>query len=147
MDFSHRDKCTQMSSTHLILITILGWGIGSFFYKTANNNIHPMMVSIIVTSFYVVWDICAFTFIPFNKAVNSTGIIYTLLGAFFMGIGSLTYFFALRDGQAGSTTVLTALYPAVTLILASIFLKETITIKSGIGIALAITSFLLLSSK
>lgn len=137
----------KMSSTHLILITILGWGIGSFFYKTANNNLHPMMVSIIVTSFYVVWDICAITFIPFNKTVNSTGIIYTLLGAFFMGIGSLTYFFALRNGQAGSTTALTGLYPAVTLILASFFLKETITIKSGIGIALAITSFLLLSSK
>lgn len=136
-----------MSPTYLILITILGWGIGSYFYKTANSNIHPMMVSIIVTSFYVVWDACAFAFIPFSKTVNSTGIVYTLLGAFFMGAGSLAYFFALRNGQVGSTTVLTALYPAVTVILASLFLKETITFKSGIGIALALTSFLLLSSK
>lgn len=136
-----------MSPTHLILITILGWGIGSYFYKTANSNIHPMMVSIIVTAFYVLWDTFAFAVIPFNKTINSTGIIYTLLGAFFMGAGSLAYFFALRDGQAGTTTVLTALYPAVTVILAAIFLKEPLTIKSGIGIALALASFFLLSSK
>ena len=136
-----------MPSTYLVLITILGWGIGSYFYKTANSNIHPMMVSIIVTAFYVVWDTSAFLFIPFNKTINSTGVLYTLLGAFFMGGGSLAYFFALRNGQAGSTTVLTSMYPAVTVILAAIFLKESIGIKHGIGIALALTSFLLLSSK
>lgn len=136
-----------MTPSYLILITILGWGIGSYFYKTANTNMHPMMVSIVVTAFYVLWDSFAFFAIPFNKTINSTGIIYTLLGAFFMGAGSLAYFFALRNGQAGSTTVLTALYPAVTVILAALFLKETISIKSGIGIGLALVSFLLLSSK
>jgi transporter family protein len=94
-----------------------------------------------------VWDISAFLFIPFSKNINSTGIIYTLLGALFMGVGSLAYFYALRNGPAGSTTVLTSMYPAVTLILASVFLKESFSFKQGIGIALALIAFVLVGSK
>lgn len=64
-----------------------------------------------------------------------------------MCAGSMGYFYALRGGNAGTTTVLTSLYPAVTLILASIFLKESISFKHGIGIALALIAFILLGTK
>jgi transporter family protein len=136
-----------MSSTYLIIIAILGWGIGSLFYKTANDNIHPIMVSTIVTAVYIIITPIPFLFMNFDRSVNSTGLIYSILGGLFMCAGSMGYFYALRGGGAGSTTVLTSLYPAVTLILASIFLKETINFKHGVGIALALIAFILLGSK
>lgn len=136
-----------MSSTHLIVLSIIGWGVGSLLYKVANDNIHPLMVSIIVTSVFVVLDIITLAFIPFDRTLNSTGIIYSILGGLCMCAGSLGYFFALRGGNAGSTTVLTSLYPAVTLILAAFFLKENITFKHGIGMAFAMAAIILMSSK
>jgi transporter family protein len=57
------------------------------------------------------------------------------------------YFYALRQGSAGSITVLTSLYPAVTLLLSMIFMGETINFKQGIGCALALIAFVLLGSK
>ena len=137
-----------MSTQTLICLTILGWGIGSLFYKIANDNMHPLMISVMITCVYFVLDIILFVFVPFNKTVNSTGLLFTILGALLMCVGSLGYFYALKGGgSAGATTVLTSLYPALTVILSAIFLKETFTIKHGIGIALALASFILMGMK
>jgi len=137
-----------MSPTQLAMLSILGWGIGSLFYKVANDNIHPLMVSIVVTGVYVVLDIITLTFIPFNRSINSTGLLYSILGAVFMCIGSLGYFYALRGGgSVGTTTVLTSLYPAVTLVLAYFFMREAVSLKQGIGIIFAIIAFILLGLK
>lgn len=136
-----------MSSTYLIVLSIIGWGVGSLLYKVANDNIHPLMVSIIVTSVFVVLDIITLAFIPFDRTLNSTGVTYSILGGLCMCAGSLGYFFALRGGNAGSTTVLTSLYPAITLILAAVFLKENITFKHGVGMVFAMAAIVLMSSK
>ena len=137
-----------MSSTYLIILAILGWGVGSLFYKVANDNIHPMMISIIVTGVYVVLDSLMLAFVPFNKSVNTTGLVFTILGGICMAVGSLGYFYALKGGgSAGTTTVLTSLYPALTILLSAIFLKETFTIKHGIGIVFALIAFALMGSK
>lgn len=109
---------------------------------------HPLMISVCITGVYFVLDILLLAFIPFNRTVNNTGLLFTVLGALLMCVGSLAYFYALKGGgMAGATTVLTSLYPALTVILSAIFLKETLTIKHGIGIALALVSFILMSSK
>jgi transporter family protein len=136
-----------MSSTYLILFSIFGWGIGSLFYKTANDNAHPIMVSTIVTAVYIVLTPIPFFFMKFDHSVNSTGLIYSILGGLCMCVGSMGYFYALRQGSAGSITVLTSLYPAVTLLLSMIFMGETINFKQGIGCALALIAFVLLGSK
>jgi len=69
------------------------------------------------------------------------------LGGAFMCVGSMGYFFALRSGGAGEITTVCALYPALTLMLSCLFMGETMTLKKGIGIALALASVLVLSRK
>lgn len=130
-----------------ILLTILGWGIGSFFYKIANDNIHPMMVSSIVTGLFIVLTPLAYLFFRFDTKVNTVGVVTALIGGAFMCIGSMGYFFALKGGHAGVVTTLTALYPALTLTLSMIFLGEHLNYKQGIGIVLALVSFIFLSLK
>jgi bacterial/archaeal transporter family protein len=135
-----------MSLPYLIILTILGWGVGSLFYKTANDNMHPIMVSAVVTIVYVILTPFSFL-IKFDKTINTIGIVYSILGGLIMGLGSLAYFFALKKGEAGEITTVTALYPALTLGLSMLFLGEDLTWRKGVGILLALVSVLVLSWK
>lgn len=136
-----------MSTSLLVIITIFGWGIGAVFYKLANNNIHPVMVDIVST--ITVVGILPFLFLltSFPKDLNPPGIVYSALGGLSMGIGGLAYFFALRRGEAGEVTTITALYPAITLVASILFLHEGMSIRKSVGVGLALISFFILSQK
>jgi transporter family protein len=137
-----------MRPEFFIAASIFGWGIGSFLYKLANNTLHPLMVSSIGLCLYIVLMPCIWLTVKFDHSVTLGGVLYTLAGSLAMCIGTLGFSYALRSGGAvGQTTILTALYPALTLVLSMIFLGESLTIKTGIGIVLALTSFVLLSIK
>lgn len=131
----------------LIAVTIVAWGIGSFFYKIANDNIHPIMVSTIVTAVYIILTPITYFFYKFPKDINTPGVVFSVLGGTCMAAGSIAYFFALKKGGAGEITTVTALYPALTLMMSMLMLKETISIRQGIGVALALISFVLLGLK
>lgn len=60
----------KMSLTYLIALAILGWGVGSIFYKVANDAIHPLMVSTIITIVYATITPIAFITNKFNKTIN-----------------------------------------------------------------------------
>lgn len=136
-----------MSPTYLIALAIIGWGVGSLFYKVANDAIHPLMVSTIVTMVYIILTPIAFLTNKFDKTLNTTGIVFSILGGLAMGLGSIGYSFALKRGGAGEITSVCALYPALTLTLSLLFLNEEMTWRKGIGIGLALISVIVLTSK
>lgn len=134
-----------MSLSYLLLISILGWGIGSFCYKGANNNMHPIMVSTVATIIYSILIPIYFLLLKFNYNINIKGLIYCFMGTLCMCAGSMSYFYAIRNGAVGQITALTALYPSVTFLLSYMFMGEPITIKKMIGIILAFISAYFLS--
>jgi uncharacterized membrane protein len=136
-----------MSLTYLIILTILGWGIGSFFYKPANDQMHPFMVTTIATCMYVIITPITFFFVKFDKTVTVPGVTCALLGAIMMGIGSIAYYFAIKKGGVGEIAAVTSLYPALTLTLSMIFFHEEMTWRKGLGIGLALISAVVLSWK
>jgi bacterial/archaeal transporter family protein len=136
-----------MNTQYLIAITIFGWGVGSLFYKVANDNIHPIMVSAVVTCVYILVTPVTFLVYKFPKDLNHTGVLFSVLAGLSMAVGSLAYFYALKRGGAGEVTTVTALYPALTLGLSMFFLSEELTWRKGIGILLAIASFIILGFK
>jgi transporter family protein len=136
-----------MSPQYLILISILGYGIGSLFFKVANDQMHPLMVSACVTITYVILTPLAFLLLNFDKTVTPSGAAFAVLGGVTMCVGTMGYFFALRSGGAGEVTTMVALYPALTLILSCLFMGETMNLKKGIGVALALASVFILSRK
>lgn len=136
-----------MSNNLLILITIVCWGVGSFFYKLANDNIHPMMVSAVVTLLYLVLIPVGMIVFKISPSINWNGFMYAAIGGLGMCLGSLAYFFALQKGEVGLITASTAVYPALTLMLGAIFLREGITVTKIVGCLLALCSVYLLSLK
>jgi transporter family protein len=136
-----------MSNFFLILITIVCWGVGSLFYKIANDSIHPMMVSACVTALYVIMIPIGLVVFKVPISLNYNGIVYGVLGGLCMCLGSLAYFFALQKGTAGAVTASTAIYPALTLVLSAFILKEDITWYKVIGCFFALVSVFLLSIK
>jgi drug/metabolite transporter (DMT)-like permease len=137
-----------MRPEFFIIASILGWGVGSFFYKFANQILHPIMVSSVALCLYAVLLPVVWITTKFDHTITTGGVIYTVVGSLFMCVGTLGFSYALRSGApVGQTTILCALYPALTLTLSMIFLGEILTIKKGIGIILALISFALLSIK
>lgn len=137
-----------MKTEYLILASILGWGAGSLFYKLANDNMHPIMVSTIITAVYVIVTPFAFLFLKFDTSLNALGVLWAALGAIAMCVGSMGYFYALKaGGGAGEITTLTSLYPALTLLLSWLFLGEALTLRKTIGITLAFASIVVFSWK
>lgn len=132
----------------LIIISIICWGAGSFFYKLANDNLHPILVSSLVSALYIFLiplGIMVFK-VPLNY--NFNGIVFGILGGLATCAASLSYFFILRNGgEVGTVTAMTSLFPAVTLILSVIFLKEQLSWYKIIGCLLALVSIYILSLK
>jgi bacterial/archaeal transporter family protein len=137
-----------MKTEYYVLASIFGWGIGSFLYKNASASVHPIITSTIAMGLYIILLPLVWFIIKFDHTITANGIIYSLLGALCMCIATLSFSYALYSGgAAGKMTILCSLYPALTLLLSMFFLKETINIKQGIGIVLALISFALMSLK
>ncbi len=62
-----------------------------------------------------------------------------------MAVGLLLFLEALSKGPATVVVPLTALYPAVTVVLSRLFLKEALTWRHLVGLALALAAAWLLS--
>jgi transporter family protein len=71
----------------------------------------------------------------------SLALIAGLLGS----IGGLCFVHSVSRGKASVVITMTALYPLVTIILSFFFLRETITLKQGIGIVFALLAMLFLA--
>ena len=106
------------------------------------------MISTVVLLTDVPLLILGFVFLKFDKTVTPMGAFYSALVGILMTVGTLGFSYALKaGGDVGKTSVVTALYPAVTLLMSMAFLKETLSIKQGVGIILALISVALLAIK
>jgi len=79
--------------------------------------------------------------------VNSQGFHYALVGGTAGSLALIAFYSALGVGKASVVVPLTALYPAVTLVLSRLLLKEEITMSQSLGIAFALIAILLISTE
>jgi transporter family protein len=138
----------MINNNTLITIIIFAWGTGAIFTKMASDQLHPMMIAVVSTLLYIFVEIpIALVIFKINTHVTVSGIVYALLSALLMSIGSITYFFALQKGGAAEVTSVTSLYPVLTLVLAYLFLSEEMSLRKVIGCLLAVASIILITKK
>lgn len=128
-------------------MSLFSWGVGSFVAKMATNRIGERSVF---------WDLIGYApailiycMMVFNwkDVVNSDklGIGLAILAGALGSVGLVTFYVLLTRKGAATAVPLTALYPALTAILAFIFLHEKLTIVNSVGIVLSVIALYLLS--
>ncbi len=131
----------------LAILSLIGWGVGSFIAKLATNRIGEKTVF---------WDLAGYVpmviiyclFIFRSKelfSADKNGIILGLIAGLLGSIGVISFYILLTRKDASSAVPMTALYPMLTAILAIIFLKESLTLVKAVGIVLSVVALVLLS--
>ncbi len=119
------------------------WGVWGLFQKLATNQMPTRNLFSSFGAFTVVLIMAAI--IRFPQQVNFEGTFFAVLAGVCSSLGGLLFLQAMSRGEAAVIITFTALYPVVSVILSFIILHETITLKQGIGIVLALFSMVLLT--
>ena len=130
---------------HYSLLAIVLWGVVGLLQKLGTNRISATSLLIWLTVGFIVL-LPLFMHNASLRGVGARGILVGILGGILNGLGSWFIFASLEKGAKASVAVpLTALYPLVTVLLATLFLAETLTGLQWIGVLLALLSGAMLS--
>ncbi len=143
----------QMSWWVLSVGAMLTWGAWGLLGKIASQHLdgRSLFFYQLVTGFIVV--AVAFAITGFRPQLMSAtpgtglnpGIKWAIATGLVSALGQILFFSALGKGKASIIVLMTGLYPVVTILLAFLILRESITLTQGAGIGLAIASMVLLS--
>jgi len=131
------------------VISLIAWGVWGVALKIAEREMEVVWV-------YFISSLASFTFsilvtIFVLKALGSQpnisfrGVAYSLLAGALGSLGYIMMVKALEHGDASIVITVTALYPAVTIVL-GVLMGERISLVQAIGLLLAVISIVLISS-
>lgn len=131
----------------LLILALLGWGVGSFLSKIAADRIGGIAVF---------WDMVGYTVVTIIYAImaykpaafavtDSTGVAMAALSGIIGAAGAVAFYLLMVQKDASVVAPLTAVYPAVTAILAFLFLRESVSSVKILGILFAVASVYFLS--
>jgi len=129
------------------LIALFFWGLWGFCVKVASRSITPGSLVILSTlgslSVFPIYLVLFTRHMKFNW--QNPDYYMSLAGGMAGAIGGLFFYFAISKGEASRVVMITALYPMITVILASLFLNEALTLPKIAGIICAIVAMILLT--
>ncbi len=122
------------------LLAIVLWGVVGLLQKLGTNRISaPSLLVWLTVGFVVLLPL--FMREPNLWVMSKRGVFIGTLAGALNGMGSWFLFASLEKGAKASVAVpLTALYPLVTVLLATVFLAETLTGLQWAGVLLALVS-------
>jgi transporter family protein len=123
------------------------WGIWGLFGKLATRTVtskNLILLGVIGAVF-----IYPIYFLMFHKNFRfepkTIDYYYGILAGIIGSTGAIFFYLALAKGEASRVVVMTALYPAITVLLSFVLLREPLSVYKIIGIVLAITGIFFLS--
>jgi bacterial/archaeal transporter family protein len=122
------------------------FGLWGFFSKFSVMHLDAKSGLVYQTFGVLLTGLLMLAFMKFKPAADAKGISFALLTGVAYGVGCFFYLLAASKGKLITVVTLTALYPLVTMLLAYWLLKEAINYKQCLGIILAISAIVLLSS-
>ncbi len=131
------------------ILSVFLWGMWGLESKFIVDRISPW-INQVVFSFGllppVIWVILSKATRQRKNWTSSRGAFYGLLTGVLGGLGNVAFYLALaRGGKASIVVPLVGLAPLATVVLALIFLKETLNRMQMLGLVFALISIFLLS--
>jgi len=137
-------------TTLLIAVGVfVSWGLGTFIAKLAANRIGAQSIFFDVigaASVILIYSLVIFkarNLVKLDKSGMGLALLAGLIGAF----GSIGFYRLVARTEVSTVSPLTALYPALTVILAVIFLRESVTPTKLAGIILSLIAIYLLTKQ
>jgi transporter family protein len=137
----------DLTSLLLALFVFVAWGLDAFVSKFAANRIAAQSSLWYALGFapaIIVYSLLAYGLRGLALESRS-GIALALLSGAFGGMGMIGFYMLLSRTAASITVPLTALYPALTAVLAIVFLREGVTVPKVLGIVLSVVAVYLLT--
>lgn len=128
------------------LFALILWGVWGFLPKLATRYIEPQSVLVFQTIGSILVTIVILATIDFKPELHTKGVTLAIVTGIIGTLGTASFLYSIAKGKASIVVTMTALYPIITIILSLLILKESITIKQGIAIILALTAMALFAS-
>ncbi len=126
--------------------TFLVWGLWGFLPKLAVKSINPASAVLYEALGGLLIGAVALVFLNFKVDFHPQGALMAFVTGALGILGAYFFLIAVTRGKVSLVVTSTALYPIFTILLAVIFLHETLTPKQGAGILLALTAIVLIST-
>ena len=128
------------------IFCLLCWGPYAIFSKLGSNEIPALSMQFLFALGGVPIALSVLFARRLRMEPSLRGIFYSLVVGMLSAIGSTALFAAYGTGaNTVVVTVVTGLYPMVTVILAVCFLRERLTKRQYLGLAFAVVAFVLFS--
>jgi uncharacterized membrane protein len=139
-----------MNSGIGVTILIFVWGVWALFEKRLAMEIHPVFATLYITVISIVF-IPIYLIIGKNLGLhfqfNKSAAMWALLAEICGSGGALLFLYLLSQKSSYWVVATTSAYVVVTMILGVIFLKESISTYSAIGVVLVAGGLVLLNLK
>jgi transporter family protein len=122
----------------------LAWGLWSFIPKLTVRYIDPRSAAVFESFGTIIVALGLLAAMQFRVQTHPAGVALALATGTLGLLGAWCFLVAVSRGPVGLVTTVSALYPALTVALAVVFLGETITLKQACGMALALVSMVLI---
>ncbi len=126
------------------ILALITWGFWGFFPKIALMSIDPRSAAFYEVIGGLIFGIMLLFLINFKLQTNINGITFAMLTGFAALLGGLFFLMALStQAKLSHVVIITALYPVITIILSFVILNESVTLKQGIAMILALIAIIL----
>ena len=126
--------------------SFLLWGLWSFLPKIITRYISPQSMVFYEVIGGIIFTIIMLSAFNFRPDPHLRGAILSVVAGIIGFAGSLCFFYAVSYGPISLISVFSALYPIIAILLATLFLGETLTLKQIIGIVFGLISITLIVS-
>jgi transporter family protein len=127
------------------LLALLSWGVFGFLSKVGLEKLSPAQMQVLFSAGILATTVPAWFRSGIKRDSDRLGLLYGVFTGLFSVFANLAVFAALRKGQASVIQPASGLYPLVTVILASVVLRERMNSIQMVGILLAPVALWMLS--
>jgi transporter family protein len=126
-------------------ITFIFWGLWGLIPKLTVRYINPTSAIVFESLVGLPVALIIMVFMRFQVETEPRGVILASITGVLGILGALGYLVAVTRGPVSLVTAITALAPALTIVLAMVFLGETLVLRQWVGIGMALIAILLIA--
>ncbi|MFQ5923098.1 MAG: EamA family transporter [Anaerolineales bacterium] len=127
------------------MFTFIFWGLWGFIPKITTRYINPTSAIAYEALIGLPMAMIIMAVMRFQVQTEPRGIILASITGVLGLLGALGYLVAVTRGPVSLITAFVALAPALTILLAMVFLGETLAIRQWVGVGMALVAVLLIA--